>query len=224
MAAVAVERVGRGHDQAQAQHEDREEHDHHAARTASTATAAPPAAQQQEHRRQREHERHQADQHPRQREDQLRQVDLPDQALVGDDADRAIVQAGAQEAPGDHPREQEERVVLDLVSVKSLRKHDRQASPSSRAGSERPEETQDRSLIADPQLLHDHVLNDRPEPHELLPSSTSRPAKDSARAEPERAEKIPRAGPSARCRTSMSGCFPIAWPSISIGIRARPGH
>ena len=32
---------------------------------------------------------------------------------------------------------------------------------------QRPDEAQDRPLIADPQLLDDHVLDDRPEPHEL---------------------------------------------------------
>ncbi len=92
---------------------------------------------------------------------------------------------------------------------------------------QRPEEAQDRPLIADLQLLDDHVLDDRPEPHELRAvARRSAPARRSARAVTVAAGRTPRAGPwPGLVRTSMSGRVPsrpIADPSIGMRPRPRP--
>ena len=92
---------------------------------------APSGQKQQEQRAQRQHERHQADQNSRQRKHQLGQVDLPDQPLILNDADGAVVQADAQKAPGHHAGEQEERIVLDVLVQR--RRKPTTKSPSSRA-------------------------------------------------------------------------------------------
>ena len=43
--------------------------------------------------------------------DQLGQIDLPDQPFVVDDRKCAVIQADAEEAPGNHAGEQKERIV-----------------------------------------------------------------------------------------------------------------
>ena len=76
-----------------------------------------------------------------------------------------IIQADAQEAPRNHAREQEQRIPLNIPH--EMRKDPRKDHHHQDRVEQRPDEAQDRPLIPDAQLLHDHVLHDGPEPHEL---------------------------------------------------------
>src|SRR5271165_7301136 len=165
MPAVAVEGVRRRDNQAQPQSEGHEQENRRGQKNHRQRGPRTQRPEKQEQRAHRQEQRHQVDQDSSQREDQLGNEYLPDQRLVRDDAQGTLIHATTQKTPGDDPRKQVHRIVLD--TAKKKRENPRQDRHHQQRIEQRPEEAKDRSLIADPKILAHQVLDDWPEPRQL---------------------------------------------------------